>query len=322
MMLPASLEQSSSEQRRFPCLSRSIVRLSATALLVTAGCFVRAQAPSDLNSQTPPAQETAPAQTSQPDTTPQRNAQPTNTAAVAVLRGVVKSGNMPIPGVTVTAINTATHQKTSTWTDVDGSYILPLPAAGTYFLRTQMTGFAPAMQRLQVTASQQQRVDLELVLASRYQGPMPGERPNGSPGTNGRQANANGNTGRAGGMGNGRFQSLNVMQGEEAGNFQNSVAPPGMPVPGIAPNTSTESVEVSGNNEGGLSGASSEEMRQRWQDARDQREGPGGPSTPGGYRAGPGGGPPGGGGPIMVMRAGGRGFDINRPHGTVYYTLG
>ena len=238
-----------------------------------------------------------------------------------MLKGVVKSGNMPIPGVTVTAINTATRQKTSTWTDVDGSYVLPLPAAGTYFLRTQMTGFAPAMQRLQVNASQDQRVDLELVLASRYQGPLPGERPNAPSGTNGQQANAGSGPGRRSTNGNGRFQSLNVMQGEDAGGLQNSnVAPPGMPVPGIPPNTSTESVEVSGNNEGSLSGASSEEMRQRWQDARDQREGGMGPAGPGGPRGGPPGGS--GGGPVMVMRAGGRGFDINRPHGTLYYTLG
>ncbi len=165
--------------------------MTATTLLVTAGCFVQAQASLDLSSQTPPAEQTPPAQTSPPETPPEQNA-PTTTAPVPVLRGIVKSGNMPIPGVTVTAINTATRQKTSTWTDVDGSYVLPLPAAGTYFLRTQMTGFAPAMQRLQVNASQEQRVDLELVLASRYEGPMLGQRPNEPPGANGQQANGNG----------------------------------------------------------------------------------------------------------------------------------
>lgn len=234
------------------------------------------------------------------------------TAPAAVIRGIVKSGNTPIPGVTVTAINTATRQKTSTWTDVDGSYTLSLPATGSYFLRTQMTGFAPAMRRLEInTPSKEQKMDLELVLASRYQGPMPGEQ---------RGVNANGGFGRHPGMnGNGRFQGLSVMQSEEAGDFQdNKVAPAGMPVPGIAPNTSSESVEVSGNGEGNLSGMSSEEMRQRWQDARDQREG----GSYGGPGGGPrGGGPGGGGGPMMIMR-GGRGFDINRPHGTVYYTIG
>src|SRR5690349_14291068 len=267
------------------------------ALFFTLCCFVEAQTP--------------PAAVPQPHTT---------NPPVAVLRGNVKSGNMPIPGVTVSAVNVATRQKTSTWTDVDGSYALSLPVAGTYFVRTQMTGFAPAFHRLEISGNnKEERVDLELVLASRYQGPRPGERP-GVPGA----ATANGGSPRRPGMnGNGRFQSLSVMQGEESGDFQqNSVAPPGMPIPGIAPNTSTESVEVSGNGEGNMSGMSSEEMRQRYQEAREQHEGggfggPGGLGGPGGGRSGPGGG----GGGVMVMRAG-RGFDINRPHGTVYYTIG
>lgn len=223
---------------------------------------------------------------------------------------------MPIPGATVTAINAATRQKTSTWTDVDGSYALPVRVAGTYFVRTQMTGFAPAFLRLEVSGTKpEERADLELVLASRYKGPTPGER-QGMPG----RANANaGAPGRPGMNGNGRFQSLSVMQGEESGDFQqNNVAPAGMPIPGIAPTTSTESVEVSGNGEGNMSGMSSEEMRQRFQEAREQRDGGGfgGPGGPGGGRGGPGGG---GGGPF-IMRAG-RGFNINRPHGTVYYTI-
>src|ERR1035437_3525026 len=39
-----------------------------------------------------------------------------------LIRGFVKSGNVPIPGVTVTAVNSATTQAFVTSTDVDGSY--------------------------------------------------------------------------------------------------------------------------------------------------------------------------------------------------------
>src|SRR5690348_9665862 len=74
-----------------------------SVLFLALCCFVEAQ--------TPPAAAPQPQSTNPP---------------VAVLRGTVKSGNKPIPGATVTAINADTRQRTSTWTDVDGSYALPI----------------------------------------------------------------------------------------------------------------------------------------------------------------------------------------------------
>src|SRR5579871_3016633 len=38
------------------------------------------------------------------------------------ITGIVKSGSMPLPGVTITAANTLTGKKYVTSTDVDGSY--------------------------------------------------------------------------------------------------------------------------------------------------------------------------------------------------------
>ncbi len=57
------------------------------------------------------------------------------------ITGVVKSGNTPIPGATVTATNASTQEKTTTSTDVNGAYTLQV-AGGKYELRVEMPAFA------------------------------------------------------------------------------------------------------------------------------------------------------------------------------------
>ena len=61
-----------------------------------------------------------------------------------IIRGTVKSGNVPIPGATVTATSSATNQKVTTWTDLDGNYALQVPSQGHYSVRVEMAAFAPA----------------------------------------------------------------------------------------------------------------------------------------------------------------------------------
>src|SRR5208282_400079 len=58
------------------------------------------------------------------------------------IHGVVKSGNMPIPGAGVSAASAATKEQVNTWTDVDGTYSLRIPADGHYTVRVQMAAFA------------------------------------------------------------------------------------------------------------------------------------------------------------------------------------
>src|SRR5271167_3299874 len=53
------------------------------------------------------------------------------------IHGFVKSANLPIPGVTVTAANSLTGQKTVTSTDADGGYSLSMVSDGRYVVRTQ-----------------------------------------------------------------------------------------------------------------------------------------------------------------------------------------
>jgi len=225
------------------------------------------------------------------------------------IRGVVKSGNMPIPGVAVTAANPQVRQRVVTWTDVDGSYSLQVPEDGSYFVRTQMAAFAPAFAQVTInTANRTAKADLEMFLQSR------------APDTRQQFMQQMANQGGRG------FQSLAVMQGEggadsSAGAGDDPAASAGIDALGTAASSATESVAVSGSTENSsLAGMSSEELQQRVQEFRDQHSAPGG----GGFR-GEGGGFFGGGG----FGGGGGGFgigrgrfNINKPHGSIYYSIG
>jgi hypothetical protein len=243
-------------------------------------------------------------------------------AATSYLHGTVRAGNTAIPGATVTATNTTSRQKYVGWTNLDGSYAIPVPS-GHYTLQTEMTAFAPMTREVSVDSTPAQ-ADFTLQLESRVQQAAARPVPTRTwPG------------GGAGGPAGRGFQSLGLMQSvmgadsaNASGGAGDQVVPSGMPVPGIDPNSATESIAVSGNNSGSMLGMSMAEMQQRAQEYRDQQGGGiGGPGGPGGFGGGgfggPGGGPRGGGGPMMIFGAGGRGrFDINRPHGSVYYSIG
>jgi hypothetical protein len=81
---------------------------------------------------------------------------------------VVKSGTIPLPGVTVTAQNTLTGKRYSTTTDITGSWQLNIPQNGRYVIRTQFAAFAQGSQEAALNAiSRDQTVNFELILASR-----------------------------------------------------------------------------------------------------------------------------------------------------------
>ncbi|HST00007.1 MAG TPA: carboxypeptidase-like regulatory domain-containing protein, partial [Terriglobales bacterium] len=251
-------------------------------------------------------------------------------APAGTIHGLVKSGNMPMPGVTITASNTLTGQKVTTWTDVDGNYFLEVPSNGRYVIRTQMAAFANATQESLINATNKdQKVDLELILLSRVP-PAPANDQTAQQAQQIAQAMA----GRG-------FQNLQVTPGADftpAANGDQSTGPtPG----GSEVGTATESVAVSGNiNTSNWANMSSDEWRNRVEEMRAQG-GLGGQGLPGAPGGGPG-GPPGaagfgGGGPGFGGGGfgggfggggfGGRGsarnrFNINRPHGTVYYNVG
>jgi hypothetical protein len=276
-----------------------------------------------------------------PSTSPAQGSMPAPTLSIT---GVVKSGNTPISGATVTATNTATGEKFIAWTEIDGAYSLSLPTPGQYAVRVEMTAFAPATREITVSNSST-RADMEMILGSRARQNAETEQNAGSRQNPGRQQRW------AGARANHGFQSLAVMQNEAAADAANAgsdqVVPSGMPVPGIAPDAATESVAISGNASGvGMFGMSSDEIQQRMRESREQDafgNGQGGTGVKAGAQGG--GGPPGGGagsglggggfggggGPFgggFRGGGGGRGmfgrgrFDINRPHGMFYYSAG
>src|SRR3984957_8759203 len=236
------------------------------------------------------------------------------------IHGVVKSGNMPIPGAGVSATNAATNEQINAWTDVDGSYVLRIPADGKYRVRVQMAAFAGNTQDVTLDATHQDvQQNFELMLQSRAREVRNNEARGNQAGNNPVRNGGENQQQRTNGGGRG-VQSLSVSQsggGQDAGGSSMSdVVPSGMPVPGIAPNSATESVAVSGNTSNSFNAMSADEMQQRFNDARQQG---GGFGDSGGFGGGGGRGGFGGGGPMVFGR---RGFDINRPHGSVYYGVG
>ena len=225
----------------------------------------------------------------------------------------MKSGNVPIPGASVTASAGDSATSISVWTEVDGSYSLAIPSFGIYEIRVQMAAFATRSQKVLMDASHSNaQVDFDLMLLSRAQQSAP---------ENG-QATGNG----AGSRG---FQRLAITQnGLEGGTDSLSdVVPSGMPVPGIAPDSATESVAVSGGGSNTVNSFGPQDFQQGG-DARTSGGmlgGAGGFGGPGGFGSGPGGGLGGFGGGFGGGGRGGfgrRGFDINRPHGSIYYGIG
>ncbi|MGC2552602.1 MAG: carboxypeptidase-like regulatory domain-containing protein, partial [Candidatus Sulfotelmatobacter sp.] len=191
----------------------------------------------------------------------QQASAPAPAVGVRILHGLVKSGNMPIPGASVSAVGPSTKQQVNTSTDVDGIYRLIIPADGRYTVQVQMAAFAAGKQEVVFdTAHQDIQANFELVLLSRVHR-LASEQ---------RQATAE----RRG------FQNLSVFQsgsGQDSSNSSMSdVVPSGMPVPGISSDSATESVAVAGNTSNSFNAMSSDEMQQRFNDARQQGGGFGG----------------------------------------------
>jgi hypothetical protein len=230
------------------------------------------------------------------------------------ITGSVHSGKTPLPGVTLTASNTLTGKKYTAATISDGTFALLGLLRGRYVLRAEFMGFAALTQEVVLNPENPNgKADLELVLASR-------------------QVEANQRSAAAATAVRG-FQSLTMDSTEAAltggdssaaaGAGQNPGASDlaGLPLNGAGADAPTESVSISGV-QGRTQdfGAGSEgDLQDRIQEFREraQQNGFGGFAGGGGGGFG-GGGPGGGGGPIAFGRMG-RGFNVNQPHGNMYF---
>ena len=245
-------------------------------------------------------------------------------AATFQITGTVKSGKTGLPGATVTAANTLTGKKFSVATAVDGSFLMKNLPRGRYVVKVEFMGFAPLTQEVVLNPENPAgKVEAELILASRQQEQT--ERATAATANNHGFQNLAAEGSLSGLVSNGLGNEIGG-NGTGGGGISASDLS-SLPMNGAGADVATESVAVSGaqgrTQDFGV--GNEDELQQRIQELREraQREGgavfntgPGGGfGGPGG--AGPGGGP-GGGGPITFGRMG-RGFDINKPHGFLYF---
>jgi Carboxypeptidase regulatory-like domain/TonB dependent receptor-like, beta-barrel len=110
------------------------------------------------------------AQTTPAAPTPAQTSTPTQIRSGGTIHGTVKSGNIPLPGVTVTAQNTLTGKTYYVATGATGAYNMTIPDNGRYVVRAQFAAFAEVTQETLLNATTHERlVDFNLILASRAQ---------------------------------------------------------------------------------------------------------------------------------------------------------
>ena len=236
------------------------------------------------------------------------------------LHGVVQSGNIPLPGVTVTAQNKATGKRYSTTTGINGAWSLNVPPDGRYEIHTEFAGFAPGTQEAVLSAASKDRtVTFSLILASRAAEQHKSESASqqvSKPAT--RQLARNG------------AQNLSLGRALEAdtetqGDMSGAAGVGGAELPSIAGNSDfgADSVAISGQS-GTVSpqaGMDQDRIRDAMDTARGQNGGQGG----GGFGGGRGGGGFGGGGGgfggggFGGGRGNFRGFDPGQPHGAIFW---
>jgi len=230
------------------------------------------------------------------------------------ITGSVHSGKAPLPGVTLTATNTLTGKKFTAATISGGSFAFIGLPRGRYVVRTEFMGFAAQTQEVVLNPETPSgKADFELILASRQQ-----EQTN-------QLAAAAASAVRG-------FQSLTMdstesaLTGGDSGAASLGQSPSAsdlaaLPQNGAGADAPTESVSISGvqgsTQDFGLGNES--QLEERIQEFRERAQQMGigglGGSGPGGF----GGGGPGGGGP-MVIRLGRGGFNVNQPHGFLYFS--
>src|SRR6186713_1647876 len=65
-------------------------------------------------------------------------------AQTGILRGrIVDAQDLPVPGATVTVTSTALQGQRTAVTSTDGLFVIRQLLAGTYQVKTELTGFAP-----------------------------------------------------------------------------------------------------------------------------------------------------------------------------------
>jgi trimeric autotransporter adhesin len=285
-------------------IARSIFLIFTLAMVGAVGALAQEPAPP---AQTPATATQVPApQTSAPAA--QAEASPTYE-----ISGSLRSGKTPLPGVTVTAANTLTGKKYSAVTNLEGKFSFSGVARGRYVIRAEFIGFAALTKEVVLNPEHpSEKLDAEMILASRQ------------------QEQSNSNNEAIASMGRG-FQSLAVdsalssLAGGNSGfggtngtgGGQGNGDLSSLPLNGAGAEGPTESVSITGaqGRTQDFGNFNEDELQQRIQEFRERAQREGGL----GFAGGPGFGGPGGGQMIAIGRIGGRGFNINQPHGVLYF---
>ena len=235
----------------------------------------------------------------------------TSTVTGGTLHGVVKSGNIPLPGVAITATNTLTGKRFATTTDITGAWSMTIPQNGRYVLRTEFAAFAASThEALLNAAAHDQAVNFDLTLTSRAAQQDARDQQQG-------QAQQIQQAMRQ--LGVNGTQSLNLMNSLAAGTdaAEGGTTASGAALPGAASSATSGSDSVAINGQSGtvspLAGLDPDRIRDAIETMRAQGGGGGG-----GFFGGPdfgGGGGFGGGG-----RGNFRGFRPDQPHGAIFWT--
>lgn len=260
---------------------------------------------------------------------------PTTTATAEVqggtIRGTVKAGTTPLPGVAITATNTLTGKKYTTTTDITGSFQMAIPRNGRYVVKAELAAFAAETKEVlfNATSARQATTEFGLQLASRVAAAEQQQTATAARVQNGLQSLA------IAGLGDANTADAST------GTANTGVSMPSFS--GMADSAATESVAVTGQmgQTNGLANFNEDEIRNRIEDAmaqaRTQGGGQGdqinavvnaiggmmvmGGGPGGGGFGGPGGGP----GGIMIGgggRGGFRNFNPTQFHGSLYYRGG
>jgi len=306
---------------------------------------------------------TAPATTqTTPDTSaaqaPAQTPAPAATTDGGTIHGTVKAGNIPLPGVAITATNTLTGKKFATTTDVDGNYSMTIPKTGRYVVRAELAAFASITHEVRLTADAANgTAEFGMELASKVAAATAASNAAAGGGQGATVAVATLAAGLGGARGTrsaaqGRgTQALNAEAADTdlsdattaASSTDPSVPSLGGLGGGDASGMSNDSVAVIGNQgqTTQMANMSEDQLRQNIQDRMNQVGQQGGNQNDQlnavvsmlapmmGFGGGPGGGGPGGGG--GGARGGGRGgaggggggafrnFNPAQPHGSIFY---
>ena len=173
--------------RQVNAMKRFVMMAICAAMLIGTGVFcvtnlaqtaqpAATQAPAAPAAQVPPsapasATPVAPAAAT-PDATASASVE-TSMPEGGNIKGTVTASGVPLPGVGVTATNSATGKKYATTTEIDGTFHLAVPTNARYVVSTDLTGFATVTQETVVSDTGQngglviQTLQFKMDLASR-----------------------------------------------------------------------------------------------------------------------------------------------------------